>query len=731
MRRGVLGVLLAGLTLFAGGAADAQQDRRQQRPVTMAPIPNDVRYPERPARRAQAPAPRPRPGVRSVTRPAGAAGAAAIAAGLATPGAVAQPALLAPAVLPAGPLPREAAVPPQAMETFIDGVVRQGMRAHKVAGVTVSVVQDGQIVMAKGYGAADLDPARPVQADRTLFRIASISKTFTFLLLAQELERGRLKLDTPVNDVLPPELRIPDQGFAEPIRIRHLMTHTAGFEDKALGHLFEADGDDVRPLSEYLQRERPSRVRPVGRKAVYSNYGVALAGAVLVHLNRTPFETLLEQRLLRPLRMDRTTLREPYPTREGLPAPMAPSLAADVSDAFTPGAGLFKAHLFEHVSQVGPAGGMSTTASDMARYMIAILNGGVLEGATVFGPATAQGLRTPLLKTAPGVNGWPYGFIEEQLAGGWRAIGHDGATAYFHSDMTLVPDLRLGVFVSTNTSTGFPLANALGAMVVERFYAAPRDLPRPGDPRLKDEAEIYAGAYSNNRRAYAGLEKFVFTMTGGVDVSVSDEGRLIVNNSGSTSAWVPTGEPGRFLRADGDQALAFDVREGQAVSFTNAGGATVFERSPPHRTAIGLSAALALGAVTALLAIGGAFTRFGRDVRPTPSQRLSNGLMLAASAALLAGCAALGVWAQAALQDQNNALQDWPGGVATASWLWLLAAVLTLALLFLLIPSWRGGDRRAQGWSVFRKLRHTLGVLALAVFAVIVALNGGLEPWSG
>jgi CubicO group peptidase (beta-lactamase class C family) len=628
-------------------------------------------------------------------------------------------------------LPREFAIPPQPLETFVDGVVREGMRAHRIAGVTVSIVQDGQVILAKGYGAADLDPARRVQPDRTLFRIGSISKTFTWLLLAQEIERGRIRLDTPINDVLPPALRIPDQGFREPIRLRHLMTHTAGFEDKALGHLFEEDPAEIRPLAEYLAKERPSRVRPPGAKAVYSNYGVGLAGAILVQLNGTPYEVLLERRLLQPLRMSRTTVREPYPAREGLPAPMPTALASDMSDGFTPSAGLFKSQGFEHVIQAGPVGGISTTATDMARYMVAILNGGALEGATVFGPRTAQALRTPLMRTAPGVNGWPYGFIQETMGGGFTAIGHDGATTLFHSKMSLAPELRLGIFVSANTSTAYPLSSQLPGMIVERFYAQPRDLPRPGDPRLKNQAEVYAGSYSNDRRPYSGLEKFVYTLVGGMEVSVSDAGRLVTSSGGATTAWVPAGAPGRFVRADGDQSLGFEIRDGQAVSFTASNGAAVFERAPFHRTAQGLSIFLALGAATAAITLVGAFTRLGRDVRPTPPQRVSNVLMLCAAAALLLGGAALVPWAISALENQSHALYNWPGGVATASWLWLLSALLTVAMLAFLIPAWRGGERRAPGWSAFRKLRHTLGVFALLTFAVVLALNGGLEPWSG
>jgi CubicO group peptidase (beta-lactamase class C family) len=634
-------------------------------------------------------------------------------------------------MLPSGPLPRAVPVPPQAMETFIDGLVRDAMQADGIAGVTVSVVQDGQIVVNKGYGVADLSPLRRVDPNRTLFRLASISKTFTWLLMAQDIERRRYSPDTPVNDLLPPELQVPDQGYEEPIRVRHLMTHSAGFEDKALGHLFEDEAEEVRSRADYLAQERPSRVRPPGRLSVYSNYGVALAGAIVERANRRPYEEVLESRLTRPLGMDSTTIREPYPARDGLPAPMPAALAANVSKGFAPQAGAYTAHEFEYISQIGPAGGMSSTAGDMARYMLAILNGGTLDGVTIFGPRTAQALRTTMMRAAPGMNGWNYGFNTYQLPGGVQGIGHGGATSYFLSDMVIVPELRLGVFVSTNTAGGTRLASLVPNAIVGRFYGTPLEGLRPGDPALKDQADAYAGTYMSTRRAYSGLEKLAFTFAGATEVSVSDEGRLVMGG-GRPSQWAPTGGgAGRFIRADGEEIIAFDVRDGRATRFYSPWGGAASERAPFHRSPQGLGLFAALAVLAAVLAIVGAFMRIGRDVRPTQAQAVSGAVLLAASVGWLAAVALVALWAQSVASDPAAPLYNWPGGVATGSWFALLSALLTLALLALLVRTWRSSDRRAAGWSVWRKLRHTAAVLVFAAFAVVVLLNGGLEPWSG
>src|SRR5206468_12741254 len=122
------------------------------------------------------------------------------------------------------------------------------MQRNHIAGVTVSVVQNGQVVVKKGYGFASLKPARPVDPDRTLFRIGSITKTFTWIALMKEVEAGRIRLDQPVNLYLPEKAQVKDQGYDQPVRVANLMDHSAGFEDRALGQLMERDYDRVRPL---------------------------------------------------------------------------------------------------------------------------------------------------------------------------------------------------------------------------------------------------------------------------------------------------------------------------------------------------------------------------------------------------------------------------------------------------------------------------------------------------
>ena len=148
----------------------------------------------------------------------------------------------------------------------------------------------------------------------------------------KDVETGRMRLDRPVNLYLPEKVRLP--GKSRNVTLRNLMDHSAGFEDLALGQLFENDPRRVRPLDLYLRQERPDQVRNAGLLSSYSNYGVALAGAAAAQTAGKAFERRVEDDITVPLRMGHTTFREPRPERRGLPAAMPARLRGDVATGY-------------------------------------------------------------------------------------------------------------------------------------------------------------------------------------------------------------------------------------------------------------------------------------------------------------------------------------------------------------------------------------------------------------
>jgi CubicO group peptidase (beta-lactamase class C family) len=605
-----------------------------------------------------------------------------------------------------------------------------------IAGTTVSIVQDGRVVLEKGYGFASFAPPRRVDPKTTLFRIGSISKTFTWIEVMRAVEAGKVDLDTPVNTYLPPELRLPDEGFKEPIRVRDLMTHSPGFEDRVLGVLFAARPSDLLPLDDFLARYRPRRVREPGEVSSYSNYGAGLAGAIVEQVNGAKWQDLIERDVIEPLGVTHITGREPYPARAGLPEPLSAELTQDLSKPFRWNGVTYGERAFEYITQIAPAGAMSASASDMACYMLLLLGDGTLDGVTVFGAQAARAFRTPLTKLSPDLGALDAGFFDQPLPGGFRGYGHNGATLSFFSDMTVVPALRLGIFASTNTEGGAALSDALPARVIERFYAPPREPPAAvGNVDVAAARRTFAGNYLSTRRRYSGLEGFVMRVQSVVSIGVTPDGYLVASGVGGSpqrfvqgpghddfvNANGPSGGLGRIhFERDGDRAIRIAVVP------------IAFERTTPlyDRSTLVFCAGLALLAALAI-AIGG-FLRLASKPAASEGQRLAGRVQLGCAWLWLASFVAFAMFAARAA-DAVNIVYTWPGvPMLAASSAALLASALTFVSALFLPAVWRGaldGARPVAGWSTWRKTRYTLAFLIFAALAIVLGAWGALAPW--
>lgn len=636
---------------------------------------------------------------------------------------------------PPPPAPGIAPLPRPELEAFVDGVVQRAMTRDHIAGVTLSVVQNGQVVLKKGYGFANLGQRKPVDPDKTLFRVASISKTFTWITLMNEIEAGRMRLDGPINLYLPEPLQLPSEKRfllwdtnQPPIRVRDLMTHTSGFEDRALGQLFERDPRRIRSLERYLRQERPRRVRDPGMLPTYSNYGAALAGAAVSNVTGKPFEQLVSEEIIIPAGLTRTTFREARPWRDDLPAPMAEALAADLSDAFSWTTMGWKTQPREFMGQAAPAASASSTASDMARYMTLLLNGGTIDGRTIFSPRTAQAFRSPMYRPSPDAAGWNAGFQDVPLPGGRRGFGHQGATLYFHSNMVVVPDLGLGIFVSVNTDSGAQLPATLPSTIVEHFYAPASPLP-VASALTYEEARRYEGDYLTTRRAYAGLEGFTNRLIGRAQVRATSDGRLSVTDGGVTTLFNGTARPGVFKAVDGPLTLVFDTNGDRPSRFYAARGFATYERLDFLRSASLLSWTVTFAGLASVATILGALFRNRREARQTPIQARAGQMQVMQAVLWLISASCMGVFAVKAA-DQTTVFFGWPSGwLLSGSACALVAAVLGILTLGLLPMVWRGG-RRVDSWSDGRKVAFTFTALLLAFLSLLLGFWGYLLPWS-
>ena len=421
----------------------------------------------------------------------------------------------------ATPVPALAALDASEVEQFFDAAFEVQRQQHQLAGAIVAVVQDGEVLFKQGYGYADIASRDPANADQSLFRIASITKTFVWTAVMQLVERGQLDLDADVNAYL--DFAIPDT-YEVPITLKHLMTHTPGFEESGTGG-FRENVEDIVPLGAYLASHTPARVRPPGEYVSYSNYGTALAGYIVGRVSGMPWEQYIESNILDPLAMSNTNIRTP------VRIDLEPKLAT----GYTYSAGDFVAQPYWHEMEA-PAGIISTTADDMTRFMLAHLQNGTHNGATILRPDTVQRMRSVLHRHHAMAAPMLHGFFQTERNGIIR-FGHGGDVNQFHSQMQLVPEQQLGIFVSFNSDPGSAARSGLVNAFFNRFFPVPRPTPIEASAALAEKLDEYTGSYTTLRRNHSTFEKMAL-LVGGLTISAVD-GELLLGSQGGVSRWIP------------------------------------------------------------------------------------------------------------------------------------------------------------------------------------------------
>lgn len=458
------------------------------------------------------------------------------------------------------------------LETFFDEFVPSQMNALHVPGAAVSVVRDGRIVFARGYGFADIEAEKLVQADKTLFRVASVSKLFVWTAVMQLVEDGQLDLDADINIYLR-DFKIP-AAYSQPITLLDLMNHTPGFEERALG-TSARDPQYILPLDEFLAKHMPARVRPPGELTAYSNYGAALAGHIVEQVSGMPFEEYVEERIFKPLEMQRSAFRQPPPVE----------LAQDLAIGYAFKNDVYEARDFEW-SQLSPAAGLSATATDMANFMIAHLQNGRFNDARILQESTAIEMHRRSFTNDPRVNGFAHGFAEATI-NGQRVIGHTGDHLYFHSGLFLLPERQTGFFVSFNGANGMlAVLNTLGA-VMDHFYPG-RSVP--SEPlNSNGNTAPYAGTYFPSRAEYTTAGKMV-RLFQGINVTPAGPRELAISigfPAQLSGHYVET-EPGVFRSTDMPVSIFGDVvfrsEDDRRYLFQQNNPTTAYVKTPWYAT---------------------------------------------------------------------------------------------------------------------------------------------------
>lgn len=555
------------------------------------------------------------------------------------------------------------------LEAFFDGIIPLQMERSDIAGTTVLVMKDGNVLLKKGYGYADVTKKTPVDPDTTMFRLASISKTFTWVAVMQLAEQGKLDIDADVNKYLDFQIAA---AFGKPITLRNLMTHTGGFEEEVRDIIY-VDPKRTTSLGDFLKQNQPRRMFPPGEIPAYSNYGVGLAGYIVQRAAAEPFEQYVSEHIFQPLGMKHSSFNEP----------MTAELAPLVSEGYRNTTE--KPALGFEVFNPAPAGGVSSSAGDMGRYAMALLNGGELDGHRILKPETRDLLWTPQFRASDALPPICMGFYET-WRNNLRFIGHGGDLIAFHSIFLLEPKEKLVLFISYNSagSAGRERPELLNDFADRYYpaYTAPSFQSVPA-AQIKD----IAGSYQSTRRSDS--TKLAIPNPFSQSVAEIDKvGVLTVDTSkdlrGHTRKWKLIGKD--LWQAEGDQVRIFAIRDasGKIVRLaTNFAGAQL-GRVPWYETKNFVSGWLVFSVTALLLVVLASLIRLGRRLffrnraqwRPQPgTQWLPLGPRLAAFAWITVGICCLLL----ARRLQNDALPPFP---TIERYFWLINWFSVVAVLF-------------------------------------------------
>ncbi len=467
-------------------------------------------------------------------------------------------------------------------EAFLDAYLAEQMKAHHIPGVVFTLVKDGHIFFSKGYGYADLERQTPIDPNQTVLTTASLGKAFTAVGALQLFERGLIELNEDVRPYLT-DLQL-KTNFDEPLTLANLLTHTDGFETRLIG-VFARTKDDFLPLEKLLENYSPNQIYAPGQYLTYGDFAANLLGYLIQKVSGVSFEQYITENILEPLGMTSSTFDQHLP--EEMRARLAPGYE-------------FQGGRYEQIPfffvRYAPSGGLRTTAGDMNRFLLALLNSGELDGVRILEESSTQMMFHRQFAPHPKTSGISYGLFEH-LENGRELFLRDGDGVGTRTRMVLFPEEDLGFFISYNSGDGNLRLDIISAFL-DHYYPEDGPLfPTPMDNH-KNRVGQFAGTYRPIQADTTSFAKSMYFFEQLIKVQPTDEGYLniaaismgdekssVFGGFEGTSLWVEV-EPLYFEQVDGKGQVAFVKDEsGNVIQMISGQGYhSTFTKLPWYET---------------------------------------------------------------------------------------------------------------------------------------------------
>lgn len=362
-----------------------------------------------------------------------------------------------------------------AIGAVMDTVIAKRMDRYRIPGFAFSIVKDGRIFLSKGYGYSELDNKTAVEADKTIFRIGSITKVFTATAVMQLVDEGKLTLNDEVNKFLWDKISYKNNI---PITLHHLLTHSEGFRE--IPGRRTTSAANILPLREFL-KNRLVQDYHAGEIGNYGTYGIALSGLIMEEASGLPYRDYLQKKIFDPLKMTHTN-------------------ATDISDEnkkyFATGYEYindeYKKMVFEYYHTF-PASDINSTVNDMANFMLMHLNRGTFENKAILQPQSSLRMTTTQFRNHPAIVGYTCGLFESTI-NGTKALYHGGGMDGYASLMYLWPEKNIGLFMTCNVENHNFLNSILNNFLYY-FFPAPTSQTNHADEFITSGLERFAGNY--------------------------------------------------------------------------------------------------------------------------------------------------------------------------------------------------------------------------------------------
>lgn len=370
------------------------------------------------------------------------------------------------------------------VKAFTDAYFAKPKVSDMLAGALVVIVKDDKVLLNTGFGYANLETKNKIDPDRTLFRMASISKSITATAIMQLVEEGKIDLKQDITTYMPDINIVNNTG--KPVTVEHLLTHTTGFD--------YTDSDSVPPqfikngevsLADFIQANTPKVVRLPGEVYRYDNLASSMQGYIVERVSGQPFEDYVNTHIFEPLQMKRATFR----------------MDKDIITNLATGYNLNREPIqpYPNMPTIAPEGGMFATGTDMANFIITHLNKGEFGASRILKEETVRLMHQTHVDAA-GIPLMSYGFESflHKSHNGQTVIGKGGDLNGYHSWLWLLPDQNMGGMIVVNSDASIPIREDFFTAFMNHFY--PEQQIQKNDYSLNQEhLNSFEGFYRSLR----------------------------------------------------------------------------------------------------------------------------------------------------------------------------------------------------------------------------------------